>query len=30
MTGMIMNAGSRIVNKYEVGRSLWKGTAVPY
>ena len=30
MTGMIVNAGSRSVNKYEVGRSLWKGMAVPY
>ena len=30
MTGMIINAGGRSVNKYEVGRSLWKGMAVPY
>ena len=30
MTGMILNAGNRSVNKYEVGRSLWKGMAVPY
>ena len=30
MTGMIIDAGSRSVNKYEVGRSLWKGMAVPY
>ena len=30
MTGMIVNAGSRSINKYEVGRSLWKGMAVPY
>lgn len=30
MTGMIINAGVRSINKYEVGRSLWKGMAVPY
>ena len=30
MTGMVINAGSRTVNKYEVGRSLWKGMAVPF
>ena len=30
MTGMIMNAGSRTDNKYEVGRSLGKEMAVPY
>ena len=28
MTGMNMNAGSRTVNKYEVGRGLWKGMVV--
>ena len=30
MAGMIINGGSRLVNKYEVGRSLWKGIALPY
>lgn len=30
MSGMIINAGNRSINKYEVGRSLWKGMAVPY
>lgn len=30
MAGMIINAGNRAVNKYEVSRSLWKGMAVPY
>ena len=30
ISGMIINAGSRTVNKYEVGRSLWKGMGVPY
>ena len=30
MAGMIINGGSRQINKYEVGRSLWKGVAVPY
>ena len=30
MTGIIMNSGSRVVNKYEVHKSLWKGVAVPY
>ena len=30
MTGVIMNAESKTVNKYEVGRSLQKGMAVPY
>ncbi len=30
MTGMIMNAGNRTINKSEIGRSLWKGMAVPY
>ena len=28
--GMILNGGSRVANKYEVCRSLWKGMAVPY
>ena len=28
--GMILNGGSRVINRYEVGRSLWKGMAVPY
>ena len=28
--GMIQNGGSRIINKYEVGRSLWKGMGVPH
>ena len=28
--GMILNGGSRVINKYEVGRSLWKGMAVPH
>ena len=30
MTGMIINSGLRSVNRYEVGRSLWKAMAVPY
>ena len=30
MAGMIMKAGSRAINKYEVGRSMWKGIGVPY
>ena len=30
MSGIVINGGSRVVNKYEVGRSLWKGVAVPY
>lgn len=30
MAGMILNGGSRQINKFEVGRSLWKGVAVPY
>ena len=30
MTGMIINGGNRSINKYEIGRSLWKGMAVPY
>ena len=30
MTGMIMNGGIRSINKYEVGRSLWKGVTVPH
>ena len=30
MTGMVINAGNRSVNRYEVGRSIWKGMAVPY
>ena len=30
MTGMIINSGQRSVNRYEVGRSLWKAMAVPY
>lgn len=29
MSGMVMNGSSRVVNKYEVGRSLWKGGGVP-
>ena len=27
---MILNGGSRVINRYEVGRSLWKGMAVPH
>ena len=27
---MILNGGSRVINKYEVGRNLWKGMAVPH
>ena len=30
MMGMIVSAGSREVNKYEHGRCLWKGMAVPH
>ena len=30
MTEMIIDAGSRSINKYEVGRSLWKRMTVPY
>ena len=30
MTGMIINGGMRSINKYNLGRSLWKGMAVPY
>ena len=30
MSGMIINGGSRVVNKYDIGRSLWKGVGVPY
>ena len=30
MTGMIINGGKRSINKFELGRSLWKGMAVPY
>ena len=30
MSGMIINGRSRNINKYEVGRSLWKGIAVPF
>ena len=30
MTGMVINGGNRSINKYEIGRSLWKGMAVPY
>lgn len=30
MVGMIMNGGSREINKYEYGRCLWKGMAVPH
>ena len=30
MAGMIMSGGSREVNKYEHGRCLWKGMAVPH
>ena len=29
MIGMIMNGGIGSINKYEVGRSLWKDMAVP-
>ena len=28
MTGMIINGGMRSINKYNLGRSLWKGMAV--
>ena len=30
MMGMIISAGSREINKYEHGRCLWKGMAVPH
>ena len=30
MTGIMINSGLRSVNRYEVGRSLWKAMAVPY
>ena len=30
MTGRIMSAGSREINKYDHGRILWKSMAVPY
>lgn len=30
MAGIIMNSGSRSINKFDVGKSLWKGVAVPY
>ena len=29
MMGMIINGGSREINKYEYGRCLWKGMGVP-
>ena len=29
MAGMVINAGNRSINKYEVSRSLWKGMEVP-
>ncbi len=30
MSGMVINGGAGVVNKFEVGRSLWKGVAVLY
>ena len=30
MSGMIINGGNMAMNKYSIGRSLWKGMAVPY